>query len=174
MNVWIVPAPPHHTLIALTVNVLLQPTPRVSSPANLVWLFLTSSCHLTTILTLNSPEPDRKEGENLTERCNKDSYMQLALHSITDTVKYIVHTWMLSSYLNQSAFCARSRGITWRIISVRRFSFQGPCVGTSLMLSKPGYVDVTITTGVMSSVIDMSKIGKEYLHRHLRVLQKRK
>ena len=49
----IAPAPPHHTLTAPTVNALPQPTPHVSSPANPVWLSLTSSCHLTTILTLN-------------------------------------------------------------------------------------------------------------------------
>ena len=35
------------------------------------------------------------------------------------------------------------------------------------MLSKTGYVDMTVTTGTMLSVIDMSKIGKLDLHWHL-------
>ena len=91
------------------------------------------------------------------------------MHSVSSSfnlrhnyVKYTLCTWCCKQILLliQAAFCVRSRSIPWRIVYVRRFSFEGPCAGTSLMLRKPGYVDLTVTTGAMSSVIDMSKIGR--------------
>ena len=95
-----------------------------------------------------------------------------SLHSMWDTIiSNKLYNHVRVPGVESVASC---RDITWRIISVHRFGFQGPCAGTSLMLRKPGYVDLTVTTGAMPSVIEMPKIGKEYLHRHLRVFTKEK